>query len=82
MTPTKKALVPQAVKSVTAGVTNAPQYQRVFKHCDVDCEQWQIADIQAGLREADLGEFASAEEVRAVFAKYSRFPLTALRKQR
>ena len=33
-------------------------------------EQWQIADIQAGLQEADKGEFASVEEVSAVFAKY------------
>jgi predicted transcriptional regulator len=36
----------------------------------VSQEQWQIADIQAGLQEADQGEFATAEEVRAVFAKY------------
>lgn len=33
-------------------------------------EQWQIADIQAGLQEADRGEFATADEVGAVFAKY------------
>lgn len=33
-------------------------------------EQWQIADVQAGLQEADRGEFASAEEVSAVYAKY------------
>jgi len=33
-------------------------------------EQWQISDIQAGLQEADRGEFASADEVSAVFAKY------------
>ena len=36
----------------------------------VSQEQWQIADIQAGLQEADRGEFATAEEVRAVYAKY------------
>jgi predicted transcriptional regulator len=36
----------------------------------VNQERWQIADIQAGLQEADRGEFASAEEVSAVFAKY------------
>lgn len=36
----------------------------------VSQEQWQIADIQDGLREADRGEFATAEEVRAVYAKY------------
>lgn len=36
----------------------------------VSQEQWQIADIQAGLQEADRGEFATANEVSAVFAKY------------
>jgi predicted transcriptional regulator len=36
----------------------------------VSQEQWQIADIQAGLQEADRGEFASAAEVAAVYAKY------------
>jgi len=33
-------------------------------------ESWQISDIQAGLNEADLGEFATEAEVAAVFAKY------------
>jgi len=33
-------------------------------------EQWQIADIQTGLQEADRGEFATAQEVSAVYAKY------------
>lgn len=36
----------------------------------VSQEQWQIADVQTGLQEADRGEFASAEEIRAVYAKY------------
>ena len=36
----------------------------------VSQEQWQIADIQAGLKEADRGEFATAKEVRAVYAKH------------
>ena len=36
----------------------------------VSQEQWQIADIQAGLQEADRGEFATADEVSAVFAQY------------
>lgn len=35
----------------------------------VSQEQWQISDIQAGLQEADRGEFATADEVSAVFAK-------------
>jgi len=33
-------------------------------------QAWQIADIKAGLAEADRGEFATEEEVNAVFAKY------------
>lgn len=36
----------------------------------VSQEQWQIADIQAGLQEADRGEFATVDEVSAVFVKY------------
>jgi len=36
----------------------------------VSQESWQVADIQAGLQEADRGEFASADDVAAVFAKY------------
>jgi RHH-type transcriptional regulator, rel operon repressor / antitoxin RelB len=37
---------------------------------NLDAENWQIADIQAGVEEANRGEFASTEEVKAFFAKY------------
>lgn len=33
-------------------------------------QEWQIAEIEAGLAEADRGEFASDQELAAVFAKY------------
>lgn len=33
-------------------------------------EEWQIAEIEAGLAEADAGDFATAEELSAVAAKY------------
>jgi RHH-type transcriptional regulator, rel operon repressor / antitoxin RelB len=36
----------------------------------LEAENWQIADIQAGVEEANRGEFASTEEVKAFFAKY------------
>lgn len=36
----------------------------------VEQENWQLADIKAGLAEADAGEFATEEEVNAVFDKY------------
>jgi RHH-type transcriptional regulator, rel operon repressor / antitoxin RelB len=36
----------------------------------LEAENWQIADIQAGVEEANRGEFASTEEVKAFFAKH------------
>jgi predicted transcriptional regulator len=35
-------------------------------------EAWQLADIEAGLREAERGEFASDAEVAAIVAKYTK----------
>ena len=37
-------------------------------------EEWQLAEIEAGLAEADRGEFASAESLAAVVAKYVKRP--------
>lgn len=36
----------------------------------VELQEWQIRQIEAGVREADAGEFASDEEVAAVFARW------------
>ena len=36
----------------------------------VETEAWQVRDIEAGLAEADRGEFASAEEVASFFAEH------------
>lgn len=33
-------------------------------------EEWQIAEIEAGLAEAEKGEFASSEDLARVVAKY------------
>lgn len=33
-------------------------------------QNWQIRDIETGIAEAERGEFATDEEVKAVFAKY------------
>ena len=38
----------------------------------VDLNEWQIAEIKAALKEADAGDFASEEEVRAVKRKWRR----------
>ena len=34
-------------------------------------QDWQIEEIRRGLAEADAGEFAPAEDVEAVFKKWS-----------
>ena len=36
----------------------------------VELNAWQIARIKEGIAEADRGEFATPDEVEAVFAKY------------
>jgi predicted transcriptional regulator len=38
----------------------------------VNREEWQIADIEAGLHEADRGEFATDAQVAAIVARYTR----------
>ena len=37
-------------------------------------EDWQLAEIEAGLAEADRGEFASADDVTDVVGKYVNLP--------
>ncbi|MBW9118348.1 CopG family ribbon-helix-helix protein [Rhizobium cauense] len=36
----------------------------------VEQQEWQLAEIEAGLDEADRGEFASTEDVAKVVGKY------------
>ena len=38
----------------------------------VELQEWQIRQIEEGLREADAGDFASDEEVAAVFARWTK----------
>ena len=35
-------------------------------------EEWQLADIEAGLREAEHGDFASDAEVASTIARYTK----------
>jgi predicted transcriptional regulator len=37
-------------------------------------EEWQLAEIEAGLSEADRGDFASSDEVARVIGKYVKSP--------
>ncbi|MFM8769709.1 MAG: CopG family ribbon-helix-helix protein [Rubrivivax sp.] len=36
----------------------------------VERESWQIRDIHEGIKEADAGEFATDDQVKAVFSRY------------
>ena len=36
----------------------------------IEVQEWQIRQIEEGLREADAGDFAGDEEVAAVFARW------------
>jgi len=36
----------------------------------LEVNEWQINEIEAGLREADAGDFASEAEVEAIFSKW------------
>lgn len=36
----------------------------------LDLQSWQVGEIKRGLAEADAGDFASDEEVKAVFDKW------------
>ena len=35
-------------------------------------EEWQLAEIEAGLAEADAGLFATSEDVAKIIAKYTQ----------
>ncbi|RAM50977.1 MAG: CopG family transcriptional regulator [Hapalosiphonaceae cyanobacterium JJU2] len=35
----------------------------------LDLYKWQVAEIEAGIKEADAGDFATDEEVNTLFAK-------------
>jgi RHH-type rel operon transcriptional repressor/antitoxin RelB len=36
----------------------------------VERESWQIRDIHEGIKEADAGQFATDDQIKAVFARY------------
>lgn len=37
----------------------------------ISLQAWQIAEVKAGIEEADRGEFATDEEMNAIFSKYA-----------
>jgi addiction module HigA family antidote len=57
-----------ALAKATAPTAGCPTIDALSDH--VRCEPWQIRDIHEGIREADAGEFAAEDQVKAVFAKH------------
>jgi len=67
--------LPEALYKQIEELANATARTKSFLAIDaltnyVQSESWQIRDIQEGIQEADAGEFASDQQVKAVFAKY------------
>jgi predicted transcriptional regulator len=67
--------VPEALYNQIEELAKATARTKSFLAIDalthyVQSESWQIRDIHEGIKEADSGEFATDEQVKAVFAKY------------
>ena len=67
--------LPEALYSQIEELAKATARTKSFLTIDaltqyVERESWQIRDIHEGLKEADAGEFATDDQVKAVFAKY------------
>jgi predicted transcriptional regulator len=67
--------LPEALYNQIEELAKATERTKSFLTIDaltnyVERESWQIRDIHEGIKEADAGEFATDEQVRAVFAKH------------
>jgi predicted transcriptional regulator len=58
----------EALAKATGRNRNALAQEAIRRFIEV--EQWQIDEIQAGLREAEAGTFASEEEMEEVWAEF------------
>jgi len=64
---TKKRLDRLASESATSPAELVAEAVRSY----LEVQEWQVEEIRAGVREADAGVFASDQEVRSVFTKWS-----------
>ncbi len=67
--------LPMAVYEKLEALANATARTKSFVTLEalstyLEAQSWQVQDIQAGLAEAQRGDFASDAEVNAVFAKH------------
>lgn len=66
--PSELAAKLKALAQATGRTKSAITVAALQDHLEV--EAWQIAEINAGISEADRGEFVSDDEVNAFFAKH------------
>lgn len=67
--------LPEALYNQIEALAKATARTKSFLAIDalnnyVQNEAWQVRDIEAGIQEADTGEFATEKQVTAVFSKY------------
>ena len=66
--PSELAAKLKALAQATGRTKSAITVAALQDHLEV--EAWQIAEIKAGISEADRGEFVSDDEVNAFFARH------------
>jgi predicted transcriptional regulator len=64
---TKERLERLAVQASTSPSDLAAEAIRSY----LELRDWQAREVHAGIREADAGQFATEEEVRSVFGKWT-----------
>lgn len=60
-----------ALDAIAAGLDRDRSYllNEAIDHY-IELHEWQLQEIRKAVKEADAGDFASEEEVEAMFAKY------------
>lgn len=75
MSTTMTARLKDEVKNRLEVLAEATQHSKSFLAAEAirlyfETNEWQVAEIQAGLREADAGDFASDKDVAALARKW------------
>lgn len=62
--------VPESLYDQIKAQSKATTHTKSYLSVEAENKSWQIRDIHEGLREADAGQLASADEVSVVYARY------------
>ena len=76
-TTTMTVRIPSALAKRLARLAKATERNKSWLTVDavrhyLDIHEWQVAQIEAGIKEADEGKFASDEQVESVRKKWKR----------